>query len=143
LFHAIEKRSRISTTQNLAIGSSGQTASLRPLFAIDAGKEGNTFVIRVNGELDLFERPRLEQALREAEASHAIRILLDLEELTFIDAAGLSALVSAWHRSMTDDNCLRITHGKGNVADMLRLTALDMVLPFVPPVRLAQANPWR
>jgi anti-anti-sigma factor len=62
---------------------------------IKVAKEGDTYVIRVEGELDLFERPRLERALRKAEGSHVTRILLDLEELTFIDAAGLSALVSA------------------------------------------------
>jgi anti-anti-sigma factor len=135
------ERSLISTTKNLAIGSSGQTAFLPPLFAIDAGKEGDAFVIRVKGELDLFECPRLVRALREAEASHAVRILLDLEELTFIDAAGLSALVAAWYRSVTDSNRLQVTHGKGNVADMFRLTALDMVLPFISPARSEQAQP--
>lgn len=140
MFHAIEERSPISTTQDLAIGSSGQTTFPRPLFAIDAAKEGGAFVIRVNGELDLFECPRLERALREAEASHAIRILLDLEELTFIDAAGLSVLVAAWHRSVADSNRLQVTRGKGSVAGMLRLTALDMVLPFVPLAR-GKPNP--
>jgi anti-sigma B factor antagonist len=104
---------------------------LPPLFAISAAKKGDAFVIRVGGELDLFECPRLESALREAEASHVTRILLDLEELTFIDAAGLSALVSACHRSVSDGNRLRVTRGRGNVAGMLHLTALDTVLPFI------------
>jgi anti-anti-sigma factor len=67
--------------------------------------------------------------------------MLDLEELTFIDAAGLSVLVAARHRSRTSDNRLQVTHGKGNVADMFRLTSLDIVLPFVPPARSAQAQP--
>jgi len=93
--------------------------------------ESDAYVIRVEGELDLFERPRVERALREAEASHATRILLDLEGLTFIDAAGLSALVLAWHRSVADGNRLQVTRGRGNVAGMLHLTALDRVLPFI------------
>jgi anti-anti-sigma factor len=59
--------------------------------------------------------------------------LLDLEGLTFIDAAGLGVLVAAWHRSMTDGNRLQVTPGKGNVASMFRLTGLDLVLPFRPP----------
>lgn len=138
---AIRERSRISTTQSLAVGSSGRTALLRPLFAIDTAKEGDTCVIRVSGELDLFECPRLERALREAEASQAVRVLLELEELTFIDAAGLSVLVAAWRRSRASDNRLQVTHGKGSVADMFRLTALDVVLPFVPSARPEQAQP--
>ena len=90
----------------------------------------DTYAIRIKGELDLSECPRLEQALRKGEASHATRILLDLEGLTFVDAAGLSVLVMAWRRSMSDGNRLRVTRGRGNVAYMLHLTALDTVLPF-------------
>lgn len=83
----------------------------------------------------------MERGLREAEASQAVRILLDLEELTFIDAAGLSVLVAAWRRSTTSDNRLQVTRGKGSVADMLHLTALDLVLPFVLSGRSEQAQP--
>ncbi len=35
-------------------------------------------------------------------------------------------------RARTGKNRLQVTHGKGSVADMFRLTALDVVLPFVP-----------
>lgn len=104
-----------------------------PLFAISGAEDGDTYVIRVAGELDLSDCPRLDHALREAEVSNAIRILLDLEELTFIDAGGLSVLVAASHRSMTDGNRLQVTPGRGTVANMFRLTALDLVLPLSPP----------
>lgn len=118
-FHVTEKRQR-------------ERSRIVPQFAISAAQDDGTYVIRVEGELDLAGCPRLEHALREAEVSHAIRILLDLEELTFIDAAGLNVLVAAWHRSMTDSNRLRVTPGRGTVADMFGLTALDLVLPFSP-----------
>jgi anti-sigma B factor antagonist len=118
-------------TQNSPAGSSGRIISHPPLFAITAAKKGDSYVICVEGELDLFECPRLEHALREAEASHATRISLDLEKLTFIDAAGLSVLVMAWHRSVSNGNRLRTTSGRGSVAYVFHLTALDTVLPFI------------
>jgi hypothetical protein len=37
----------------------------------------------------------------------------------------------AWRRSMSDGNRLRVTSGRGNVAYMFHLTALDTVLPFI------------
>lgn len=119
-------------TQDFPVGSNGRPAFQLPLFAIDAAKGDDPYLICVAGELDLFECPHLERALQEAEASHAIRILLDVEELTFIDAAGLGVLVAAWHRSASDSNRLQVTSGRGNVADLFRLTTLDMVLPFIP-----------
>lgn len=68
--------------------------------------------------------------MREAEATGAARILLDLEELTFIDAAGLGALVAAHHRSLNDGKRLLVTAAHGDVANMFRLTALDTLLPL-------------
>jgi anti-sigma B factor antagonist len=118
------------TTQDSPVGSDWLAVFPSPLFAITAAKKGDSYVICVEGELDLSGCPRLEHALREAESSHAIRVLLDLEKLTFIDAAGLSVLVMAWHRSMSNGNRLGVTRGRGNVADMFHLTALDTVLPF-------------
>ena len=113
--------------------STGQPPVPLPLFEIDVATEDGTVVIRVKGELDLYERPRLERALKKAEASQARRVVLDLEELTFIDAAGIYALVAASRRSRGNGNRLRVTRGKGNVAGMFRLTALHMTLPFLSP----------
>jgi anti-sigma B factor antagonist len=101
------------------------------IFTVDTSNEREVFVVRIAGELDLFECPRLVRALREAEATHAPWILLDLEGLTFIDAAGLGVLVVAWRRSLADGNRLKVTHGRGGVADLLCLTALDTKLPSV------------
>jgi anti-sigma B factor antagonist len=119
------------TTQDSPVGSDRQAVFPLPLFEITASREGDSYVICVEGELDLSECSQLEGALRKAEASLAARILLDLDELAFIDAAGLSVLVAAWHRSAADGNRLQVTRGGGSVANMLHLTALDTVLPFV------------
>jgi len=119
------------TIQDSPVGSNAQPV-FPPLFQISAASEDDAYVIHIEGELDLCECPSLERALREAEVSPANRILLDLEKLTFIDAAGLSVLVMAWRRSASNGNRLRVTHGKDNVAYMFHLTALDTVLPFIP-----------
>lgn len=118
-------------TQDSPVGSDRQAVLPSPLFAITAAEEGGAYVIWVEGELDLCECPRLERALREAEVSPANRILLDLEELTFIDAAGLSVIVMAWRRSLSNGDRLRVSRGRDDVAHMLHLTALDTVLPFI------------
>ena len=96
------------------------------LLKIHAGHEGDAYVICVEGELELNELSGLERALVEAKTSRADQIVLDLDELTFIDSAGLEALVRAHRR---DDERLTFTRGRGHVAEMLRLTALDLTLP--------------
>ena len=107
---------------------------------IAAGQDGDAYVIRVQGELHVSGCPRLELALAKAEQSQARRILLDLEEVTFIDSFGLETVLKASRRSASNGNRLRITPGKGNVADMFRVSALDATLPLTNPPRAIPAT---
>jgi anti-anti-sigma factor len=105
--------------------SSGRTG-----LQIEAGREGDTYAIRLSGELALDNSDLLDEALLEAEASDAARVLLDIEELRFIDSTGLRAILKATRRDERTGHRLRLTRGTGYVADMFRLTALDRTLPF-------------
>jgi anti-anti-sigma factor len=98
---------------------------------IRAGQEGSTYIVRLVGEVDFDGAPAVDRALRQAEATDAERILLDVDGLDFIDSAGLEALLRAAQRSELQGRRLRLTRGVGFVADMFRLTALDQTLPFV------------
>jgi len=101
-------------------------------FGADVASEGASHVIRVRGELDLDECPRLEQLLAAAEASQAVRIVLDLEELTFIDGSGLGVLLAASRRSSRNGSRLRITPARADVARIFRFLSFDQLLPLAP-----------
>ena len=104
-----------------------------PLLTIEAESQPDAYVIRIAGELDLGGCPALESALRGAERSQADRIILDLEALTFIDSVGLGTLLKTSRRSASDGNGLEITRGRGQPAEILRLTGLEKVLPLAHP----------
>jgi anti-sigma B factor antagonist len=106
-------------------------SDLQPALRIDALGGPDACLIRVRGELDLEGCPELELVLREAEQTQARRIILDLEQLTFIDSTGLGTLLHASRRSASSGYRLRMTRGRGHVADMFRLTALDRTLPLI------------
>ena len=102
---------------------------------IDVLAGPDAYLICLHGELDMAGTPALDLALTEAEESETDRILLDLEALTFTDACGLNALHRAGRRSARNGNRLWITHGRGQVARMFRLTGLDSSLPFAHHTR--------
>jgi anti-sigma B factor antagonist len=52
-------------------------------------------VLTLVGELDLASAPELERRLQEILAESPRRLLLDLDELTFVDSAGVSVLIRA------------------------------------------------
>lgn len=103
------------------------------VFRIDTAQQTGGYVIRIEGELDAGGCRDLELALAAAEQAQAGRIILDLEELTFIDAAGLTTLLEASRRSASNGNRLQMTRGNGHPADMFRLTGLDLTLPLTDP----------
>ena len=108
-------------------------SSSHPFLTIDAEHQSDAYVVRITGELDLSGCPDVELALEQAEQSEADRIIVDLEELTFIDSIGLRTLLQASRRSASNGNRLQLTRGKGHPAKMFRLTGLDKVVPLTDP----------
>ena len=102
----------------------------QPFLKIDVAHVPHACVVRIQGELDIAGCPAVEHALEEAEQSRAERLIIDIEELTFIDSTGLGVLFNASRRSATNGNRLEITRGKGSVARVFRLTELDKTLPL-------------
>ena len=62
---------------------------------VEIGSAAGAVVIAPAGELDLAGAPILERAVQEAAHSGSSPLVLDLKDLTFIDAAGLRALMRA------------------------------------------------
>ena len=63
------------------------------ILQIAAAWSGTELVMRLSGELDLCSAPQLRQALDDAAARTPARVVLDLGGLTFIDAAGIRAIL--------------------------------------------------
>ena len=70
----------------------GQVDSLEVL-RIAAAWSGTELVLRVSGELDLCSAPQLRRALDEAAQRMPSAVILDLEGVSFMDAAGIRAIL--------------------------------------------------
>jgi anti-sigma B factor antagonist len=93
------------------------------LFAIKASSDKDTTTIAVSGELDIASADRLREAIRSAENGTTRWIILDLEELTFMDSTGLSALLEARRRPSLNGDRLRFVHSRhGQVKRLLSIT---------------------
>ncbi len=101
------------------------------LFDIQADYDGHRWLVSLRGELDLSNVTALEQQLREAEASDAGRIVVDLSLLEFVDSSGLHTLVQAARRSRKDGDRLRLIPGPERVQMVFRLTKTEQHLPFI------------
>ena len=109
-----------------------------PVFEIVTRDEPGIHVVCLRGELDLAQCPAVESALIDAELKQAARVLIDLDELTFVDLSGLRTLTGAAVRAASNGDRLRITRARGQVARMLRMTRLDTTLPILADAALGE-----
>lgn len=95
-------------------------------------------MVRLGGEADV-TTPALGDVLR-AEAAKKPRVLLvDVSALTFIDSAALHEIVRA-HRRLQADGCLMALVSPSRAVDrILRLSALDQVIPVYASAEEASA----
>ncbi len=81
--------------------------------------------VRLAGELDLASTPELANRLVAIAGS---TVILDLSDLTFIDARGLAALVEARHRIEGQGDRLELRGAQGLVARVFEICGLAHLL---------------
>jgi anti-sigma B factor antagonist len=96
-------------------------------FAIDRRASGSTVRIVCAGELDLASAPLLSEAWRREQRDGAELIVLDLEQVTFMDSSGLHVLVRAQRE---DAQRLRIILSRP-AARVVDISGLRGTLPIV------------
>jgi anti-sigma B factor antagonist len=73
--------------------------SAQPVFGTDVERlPGDSYVVRVTGELDLYTAPRLENELERLVRSEPAHVIVDLTETAFVDSSGLGVLLQAGGR---------------------------------------------
>jgi anti-sigma B factor antagonist len=91
---------------------------------------GPPVLITVSGELDLASVPALEAALAHVDFDYAHHVVLDLDQLEFIDAAGLRTVLALHATCIETSSSLTITPGPRQVQRVFELTGTDRQLPF-------------
>lgn len=94
----------------------------------------------VAGEIDISTVTRLRERLFEL-AARSRHLVIDLDQVTFIDSAGLSALVGTANRAAAHGTSLHVVCARPKTLKLFRLTGLDRRLPPAPTLDEALAAP--
>ncbi|MEV0246800.1 STAS domain-containing protein [Nocardia sp. NPDC050712] len=95
-------------------------------------------VVVVGGEIDTRTVPVLAQTLERVVAERPSRVLVDLSEVSFMDAAGLTALCSANNQAWPETVFVVIAYGAA--ARPLQLTGLATEIAVYPNRVMALAG---
>jgi anti-sigma B factor antagonist len=94
-----------------------------PLPAIKISRAGDATIIAVSGELDLASAAQLDEAIRGAEEGATEWIVVDLEDMSFMDSAILTVLLMARLRARDNGHRLRFVRSRHEqVARLLSVT---------------------
>jgi anti-anti-sigma factor len=99
---------------------------------VEARTEPDRIVLELHGELDLAGAPLLSSALDRAETDERGILVLDLEDLEFIDSAGLRVILAAHERARARGAELALTPGPRQVQRLLTIAGVSGHLQTIP-----------
>ena len=99
---------------------------LEPTFRVDREETAEGVVISLIGEIDLGTVDEARKpVMTELGAGDTRPIIIDMSELHFIDSTGIRLLLEAQAASRADSNRLTFRGIRPEVAQTLRVTAVD------------------
>jgi len=104
----------------------------RPFVVSIESVDPATSLVVVEGNVDMAVAAEFTGALTEAIEEGAGPLLIDLTSVTFIDSAGLNALVHAFERQRWTGRGFALVSDDSRLAMMLEVTRLDRVLKRFP-----------
>jgi anti-sigma B factor antagonist len=96
-------------------------------------------VVAASGEIDMATAPVLRDRLTELVEAGSARIVVDLEDVGFIDSTGLGVLVGGVRRARGQDGDLRLVCTNTRILKVFQATGLDEVFTIGSTVDEAAA----
>ncbi len=104
---------------------------VRDQLVIDVRREAGRAILTLEGELDMASSGALEQALGSAELEGEAMVVLDLQQLQFIDSTGLRVILAALERCRERRQAFAITPGSQQVQRLLSVTGVAEHVPII------------
>jgi anti-sigma B factor antagonist len=98
--------------------------------SVQTEEVGEWTVARVFGDVDVATTPRLRDKLVSIVSGGRPRLVLDLDEVGFLDSTGLGLVVGLLKRTRTHGGDLRLVCTRPSVVALFELTGLDRTLPL-------------
>ncbi len=102
--------------------------------------EGNIILLRLNGRLDATTSPQVRETLQTLLEQDRPKIIIDLQDVPFIDSSGLASLVSGLRMAREKDGIIALSAIQPQAQTVFRLTMLDRIFPIHPTSAEAQQS---
>lgn len=100
-------------------------------------KNGNNYIIDVNGEMDLYNSYKLKELVMKMLEKKVERFIINLENVDYIDSSGIGALIYICSTIKKMSLRLIITNIHGSVKKVIELTKLMGYFPITNSIEEA------
>lgn len=109
-----------------------------PVSAVE--RDDGAVIVRLVGELDLYNAPDLKASLLEVLSEQPRRLVIDLGEVAFVDSTALGVLIEA-RTKLADRQSFLLAAPGVETHRALQISGLDQHLSVHPSVEAALAAP--
>jgi len=96
---------------------------------LETSKQGETNVVSLRGEIDVYTAPRLRQALIDLVEGGAKDIVVDMDRVDFLDSTGLGVLVGGLKRVKSNEGEMKLVVTQDRIMKIFDITGLAKVFP--------------
>lgn len=91
-------------------------------------KPGHTYVLYLNGELDVYTAPKLKEALLPLTKKKDKIIEVNLAEVKYMDSTGLGIFINALKNTKEYNSHLKLVNPQERVSRLFKITGLDEIM---------------
>ena len=102
--------------------------------------ERNVVIVYLKGRLDATSSSDVKVTLKNLLENDQLKIIVDLQEVPFIDSSGLAALVSGLRMAREKGGNIVLSRVQSQAQTVFRLTMLDRVFAILPTPEDAQQS---
>ena len=95
-------------------------------------------VLSLVGDLDISSAPRFVSQAADALRAGARRLFVELDGVSFVDSAGLAALLNVLRRATAQRAAMVLIGARPQVLDVLAQTRLEREFRFAPSIEAAK-----
>ncbi|HYN66967.1 MAG TPA: STAS domain-containing protein [Ornithinibacter sp.] len=95
--------------------------------SVSTSRQDDISVVTVAGEVDVYSAAQLRAVLDEEIGAGHTRLVVDLDEVSFLDSTGLGVLVGRLKLVRNSSGWLRIVCTNDRILRVFRITGLDKV----------------
>ncbi len=89
--------------------------------------QGDHTVLSVGGEIDVYTADQLRERLVKLDEGGCARIVVDMEEVDFLDSTGLGVLVGGLKRARLAGGTLALVCTQPKILKIFRITGLEKI----------------